>query len=130
MAVGETAEMPVRIAPDAVMPVGTGGSGVGTTDQAVPFQCSTSALLPPLTWERPTAHASVGLSDTTPSRTDFDEPLVAGVGTIVQSVPSQCTASVSPMTCRTFLVKPTNHASSPELALTAGSPPSVGGLAA
>src|SRR5947199_9595341 len=90
MSVGETAGTRVSWALARVLPAGRVGSGTGTIDQAVPFQCSTSALAVAL---RPTAQALVGLNATTPSKWDFDPPVAAGAGTFVHAVPFQWSIS-------------------------------------
>src|SRR5215468_9376678 len=93
ISVAETAEMLDSAAFAKLVPDGTVGVGTGTTDQAVPSQCSASgrASLP---W--PTAQALVGLRSATPYRDASLPPLAAaGVGTMVHAVPSQCAARVS-----------------------------------
>src|SRR2546423_5784242 len=108
MSVGETAEIPVSWALASVLPAGRVGSGTGTIDQAVPSQCSTSALAVAL---RPAAQALVGLSATTPSKWDFDPPVAAGAGTLVHEVPFQCSMSGLVLAKLIMLVEPTAHTS-------------------
>src|SRR3954471_8291990 len=118
MSVGETAERPARL----MVPCGAVEIGLGTNDQVLPSQCSISAPLR-LSPSWPTAHAFAGPSDTTPYRWDADAlPPVAGVGTTVHAVPSQCTASGRVTRVPAAWEKPTAHASSAELALTASNP--------
>src|ERR1043166_4057150 len=93
MSVAETAEIFDSTAFAKLVPDGTAGTGTGTTDQAVPSQCSASgrASLP---W--PTAQALAGLRSVT-SYSDASLPplAAAGVGMMVHAVPSQCAARVS-----------------------------------
>src|SRR5437588_7006742 len=116
MSVGDRADRPVSVAPARVLPAGGTGSGVATTDQADPSQCSTSARPDRL---RPTAHALVAPKSTTPSRIDLAEPVVAGVDTIVHAPPSQCAAIGLVVANPFWLVEPTAHASPAPLAWTA-----------
>jgi len=92
MSVAETAEILDSTAFAKLVPDGTAGTGTGTTDQAVPSQCSASgrASLP---W--PTAQALAGLRSAT-SYSDASLPplAAAGVGTMVHAVPFQCAARV------------------------------------
>src|SRR5258708_38168153 len=93
MSGAETAEIFDSAAFAKPVPDGTAGTGTGTTDQAVPSQCSASgrASLP---W--PTAQALAGPRSATPYRDASLPPLAAaGVATMVHAVPSQCAARVS-----------------------------------
>src|SRR6185312_6857713 len=92
MSVAETAEILDSTAFAKLVPDGTAGTGTGTTDQAVPSQCSASgrASLP---W--PTAQALAGLRSATSYSDAILPPLAAaGVGTMVHAVPFQCAARV------------------------------------
>src|SRR5215471_18392029 len=92
MSVGETAEILDSTAFAKPVPDGTAGTGTGTTDQAVPSQCSASgrASLP---W--PTAQALAGPKSAT-SYSDASLPplAAAGVGTMVHAVPFQRSAKI------------------------------------
>src|SRR6201994_5176879 len=76
MSVAETAEILDSTAFAKLVPAGTVGTGTGTTDQAVPSQCSASgrASLP---W--PTAQALAGLRSAT-SYSDASLPPLPGAG--------------------------------------------------
>src|SRR4249919_2558582 len=116
MSVAETAEILDSTAFAKLVPAGTAGTGTGTTDQAVPSQCSASgrASLP---W--PTAQALAGLKSAT-SYSDASLPplAAAGVGTMVHAVPSQCAARVSWLAKLIWFVLPTAQASFGPLAET------------
>src|SRR5215472_317557 len=116
MSVGETAEILVSAAFAKPVPDGTVGTGTGTTDQAVPSQCSASgrASLP---W--PTAQALAGPRSAT-SYSDASLPplAAAGVGMMVHAVPSQCAARVSWLAALMLFVLPTAQASFGPLAET------------
>src|ERR1700757_373829 len=116
MSVAETAEILDSPAFAKLVPDGTAGTGTGTTDQAVPSQCSASgrASLP---W--PTAQALAGPKSTT-SYSDASLPplAAAGVGTMVHAVPSQCAARVSWLAALMLFVLPTAQASFGPLAET------------
>src|SRR5215469_3620821 len=116
MSVAETAEILDSTAFAKLVPDGTAGVGTGTTDQAVPSQCSASgrASLP---W--PTAQALAGLRSAT-SYSDASLPplAAAGVGTMVHAVPSQCAARMSWLAKLIMFVLPTAQASSGPLAET------------
>src|SRR4249919_639402 len=116
MSLAERAEMAVSVLPENVLPAGATGSGAGMIVQAEPFQCSTSARLDPL---RPTAQAFPPPRFATPKRIDFELPVVAGVGTMVQLVPSQCAASGSVCLNPVRLVEPTAQTSFAAAAETA-----------
>src|ERR1700751_2944779 len=90
ISVAETAEILDSAAFAKLVPAGTAGTGTGTTDQAVPSQCSASGR-PPL--PGPTAQALAGLRSAT-SYSDASLPplAAAGVGTMVHAVPFQCAA--------------------------------------
>ena len=64
------------------------GLGLGTTLQALPFQCSMRVLLKSL----PTAQALVADVAATPSRASVPEGL--GLGTTSQALPFQCSIRV------------------------------------
>src|SRR5215472_14888081 len=116
MSVAETAEILDSTAFAKLVPDGTAGTGTGTTDQAVPSQCSASgrASLP---W--PTAQALAGLRSAT-SYSDASLPplAAAGVGTMVHTVPSQCAARVLWLAALRLFVLPTAQASFGPLAET------------
>src|SRR5215475_10905524 len=116
MSVAETAEILDSTAFAKLVPDGTVGVGTGTTDQAVPFQCSASgrASLP---W--PTAQTLAGLKSAT-SYSDASLPWLAasGVGTMVHAAPSQCAARVSWLAALITFVLPTAQASFGPLAET------------
>src|ERR1700748_799134 len=116
MSVAETAEILDSAAFAKLVPDGTAGTGTGTTDQAVPSQCSASgrASLP---W--PTAQALAGLRSAT-SYSDASLPplAAAGVGTMVQRDPFQCAARVSCLAAPMLFVLPTAQASFGPLAET------------
>src|SRR5690242_4733723 len=116
MSVGETAEMLDSTAFAKLVPDGTAGTGTGTTDQAVPSQCSASgrASLP---W--PTAQALAGPRSATPYSDASLPPLAAvGVGTMVHAVPFQCAARVLWLAALMLFVLPTAQASFGPLAET------------
>src|SRR5690348_415393 len=116
MSVAETAEILDSTAFAKLVPDGTAGTGTGTTDQAVPSQCSASgrASLP---W--PTAQALAGLRSAT-SYSDASLPplAAAGVGTMLHAVPSQCAARVLWLAALMLFVLPTAQASFGPLAET------------
>src|SRR5438094_3416403 len=64
--------------------------GVGTTLQAVPFQCKASVST---FWTRPTAQISLELTAAIPCKKLPSAPSFA-LGTIAQAVPFQCNVSV------------------------------------
>src|SRR5437763_539925 len=105
MSVAETAAMLVSAAFAKLVPDGAGGTGTGTTDQAVPSQCSASgrASLP---W--PTAQALAGLRSAT-SYSDASLPplAAAGVAVRVHAVPFHCAARVSWLAALMLFVLPT-----------------------
>src|SRR6201989_794181 len=116
MSVAETAEMLESTAFAKLVPEGTAGTGTGTTNQAVPSQCSASgrASLP---W--PTAQTLAGLRSATASAEPTLPPLAAaGVGTMVHAVPFQCAARVSWLAALMLFVLPTAQASFGPLAET------------
>src|SRR5262249_30371057 len=82
--------------------------------------------VPPLTSVTPTAHASVG----DVSSTELRALIVPGftVGTVVQDVPSQCSASVASRPPGPELSSPTAHASVADVAVTDWSEPLVPGV--
>src|SRR4029078_6089790 len=85
MSVAETAEILDSTAFAKLVPDGTAGTGTGTTDQAVPSQCSASgrASLP---WPR--AQALAGLRSPTSCSDAIRPPrATAGVGVMVLAVP-------------------------------------------
>src|ERR1700757_4621936 len=108
MSVAETAEILDSTAFAKLVPDGTAGTGTGTTDQAVPSQCSASgrASLP---W--PTAQALAGLRSAT-SYSDASLPplAAAGVGMMVHAVPSQWAARVSWLWAAVVVVLSAGHA--------------------
>src|SRR6478752_5147103 len=116
MSVAETAEILDSTAFAKLVPDGTVGTGTGTTDQAVPSQCSASgrASLP---W--PTAQALAGLRSAT-SYSDASLPplAAAGVGTMVHAVPFQCAARALWLAALMLFVLPTAQASFGPLAET------------
>src|SRR4051794_21609928 len=84
MSVGETAA--TAFSPRLI-------AGIGASVQAVPFQCSIGAVRP---GALPPAAPSLRLSPATPPRPPRPVPPgfgPVGIGTEVQAVPSQCTAS-------------------------------------
>src|SRR2546430_4403127 len=118
MSVAETAEIFDSTAFAKPVPAGTAGTGTGTTDQAVPSQCSASgrASLP---W--PTAQALAGLRSATSCSDASLPPLAAvGVGTMVHAVPSQCAARVLWLAALMLFVLPTAQAASGPLAEAPG----------
>jgi hypothetical protein len=68
------------------------GFGLGTVDQVVPFQCSTSVMFPPPLYAEPTALQLVALGHETLESPEF--PIEFGLATMDQPVPFQCSASV------------------------------------
>ena len=96
--------MEVSSSPSPGMPVA--GFGLGTIDQAVPFQCSIR-VSPSLV---PTAQALSGLRSSTPDRVAPCAGAGSGTCTRVQVVPFQCSASGSLMACW-FSKVPTAQAS-------------------
>src|SRR5215472_7904515 len=116
MSVAETAEILESTAFAKLVPDGTAGTGTGTTDQAVPSQCSASgrASLP---W--PTAQTLAGPRSATSSSDASLPPLAAaGVGTMVHAAPSQCAARVLWLAALMLFVLPTAQASFGPLAET------------
>src|SRR6476660_723280 len=109
MSVAETAEILDSVAFAKLVPDGTAGTGTGTTDQAVPSQCSASGRA---SFPWPTAQALAGLRSATSYRDASLPPLAAaGVGTMVHAVPSQCAARVSWLAALMLFVLPTAQAS-------------------
>src|SRR4029077_18563099 len=86
------------------------GSGLGTTCQAEPSQCSIRVRVPPAGVSAgPTAHRSFGPEPEAPCRRL--SPVVGlGVGTTVHAEPSQCRAMVRYTPCPSTL-DPTAHTS-------------------
>src|SRR6201989_1674391 len=116
MSVAETAEMLESTAFAKLVPAGTAVTGTGTTDQAVPSQCSASgrASLP---W--PTAQALAGLRSAMSYSDASLLPLAAaGGGTLVHAIPFQCAARVSWLAALITFVVPTAQASFGPLAET------------
>src|ERR1700747_3721987 len=116
MSVAETAETLDSTSCAKLVPAATAGTGTGTTDQAVPSQCSASgrASLP---W--PTAQALAGLRSATSYSDASLPPLAAdGVGTVVHAIPFQCAARVSWLAALITFVLPTAQASFGPLAET------------
>src|ERR1700750_1226706 len=108
MSVAETAEILDSTAFAKLVPDGTAGTGTGTTDQAVPSQCSASgrASLP---W--PTSQAVAGRRSATSCSDASLPPLAAaGVGTMVHAVPFQCAARVSWLAAVMVVVVHAGHA--------------------
>src|ERR1700749_629724 len=107
MSVAETAEILDSTAFSKLVRDGTAGTGTGTTDQAVPSQCSASdrASLP---W--PTAQALAGLRSATSCSDASLPPLAAaGVGTMVHAAPFQWAARVSWLAGPVLFVVPAVH---------------------
>ena len=119
--------VPATPASSSKAPAPVSGSGLGTTVQVVPSQCSIS-VRPPV-W--PTAHASVVLRSSTPLRLEVPSR-PSGSVTVVRARPSQCSArrvdevEVSEPSIGVGVeARPTAQASVPEAADTALRPESV-----
>ena len=100
----------------------TFAGGLATSDQAVPSHCSTSGEPS----EAPTAKQTEALGHATPSSSGLDAPVGAGLGTIAQVVPSQCSISVwfgsAPLTPTAKQLDAPEHA----MPLSAESKPAAG----
>src|SRR4051794_18718952 len=108
MSFGASAEMPISVALANPEPDLITGSGLGTTVHPFGVRCSMRACAVRL---RPTAQTLPPPKLTTPSRMDFDPPLVAGFGTIVHVVPSKCAVIGSRLAKLVRLMDPTAHTS-------------------
>jgi len=81
-----------EVAVTAVREESVPGLGLGTRDQAVPFQCKISVFPPGGVEYCPTAHALAAEVAVTPRRAERKPGL--GLGTRDQAVPFQCKISV------------------------------------
>src|SRR6185312_210156 len=95
MSVAETAEILDSAAFAKLVPAGTAGTGTGTTDQAVPFQCAARVLwlAALMLFVLPTAQASFGPLAETPSRRSSWRTMFV-VGTCCHCVPFQRSAKI------------------------------------
>jgi hypothetical protein len=100
---GDGGQLIVR--PEVVPP----GLGLGTIDQAVPFQCSirVCSMVEPDSSQEPTAQALDADRSSTPLKLAVPVPAGTGTATLDQAVPFHCSASG--LLAATSLV-PTAHA--------------------